>query len=161
VIVVRYAALAALALWLGGTSALALLTAPTITGAWAAPSWVSSPASEAALDMYVGLFHVLSYGCGAVLVVALLVIKFVGPPPAAFKARLAMVSLMVVCAAYSGLPIAREINRLHSTPTGIVDEPAALDAGRQRLAWLHRIDLMLMGLNVVLGASLLSWYVRD
>jgi hypothetical protein len=161
VIVVRYAALAALALWLGGTSVLGLLAAPASTGAWSAPAWLVGLSSETALDGYLSLFHVLSYTCGAILIVSLLVIKFVGPPPAAFKARLALVSLMLVCAAYSRFPLAREIKQLNSTAAGIVDEPAAFDADRQRLDWLHRIDLMLMGLNIVLGASLLTWYVRD
>jgi hypothetical protein len=76
---VRYLALAALVVWLGGMVTLSLLVAP----------------SRETLEQ----FDLLAYGCGGLIVICLLVLKFVGPPPAAFVPRLAMVVLMVAVTA--------------------------------------------------------------
>jgi hypothetical protein len=72
---VRYVALAALVIWLGGTTTLNLLTTPT-------------------RDV-MRSFDVVSVACGALIMIALLVMKFVGPPPPAFLPRLAIVAVML------------------------------------------------------------------
>ncbi len=69
-VVVRYAALAALVVWLSGMLAL------QFGDALRAPSF--------------------SLACGAVVLVSLVVIKFVGPPPRAFRPRVAIVALMLI-----------------------------------------------------------------
>jgi hypothetical protein len=68
---VRYVALAALVVWLGGTMA--------------------------ALDGEL-MRHLapLSYACGAVTLIGLFVMKFVGPPPRAFVVRSALVAVMLI-----------------------------------------------------------------
>ncbi len=82
-VVVRYAALAALVVWLAGMLTLAFgeaLRAPSV-----------------------------SLACGAVVLVSLVVIKFVGPPPRAFPVRAAIVAVMLIVAAlasYAGMPAA-------------------------------------------------------
>jgi len=75
--VVRYVALAALVIWIGGQ--------------------LTSVAGE--------IFDrpdLLAYACGSIIVAALLVMKFVGPPPHAFAPRLALVVLMLAVAAATG-----------------------------------------------------------
>jgi hypothetical protein len=72
-VVVRYAALAALVVWLAG-----MLTI-VFGGALGRP--------------------LVSLACGAVVLLSLVVIKFVGPPPRAFIPRAALVGLMIVVAA--------------------------------------------------------------
>ena len=76
-VVVRYAALAALVVWLAG-----MLT--TVFG-------------DAIRHPFV------SIGCGAIVLLSLFVIKFVGPPPRAFVPRAAIVALMLAAA---GLAVA-------------------------------------------------------
>jgi hypothetical protein len=74
---VRYVALAALVVWIGGQ--------------------LTSVGGQ--------LFDrpdLLAYACGAIIVVALLVMKFVGPPPHAFAPRFALVVLMLAIAAATG-----------------------------------------------------------
>jgi hypothetical protein len=72
-VVVRYAALAALVVWLGGT-------ATTLVG-----------------DLFrqVPLAPVI---CAAVILVSMLILKFVGPPPRAFIARMAVAAAMLAVA---------------------------------------------------------------
>ncbi len=43
----------------------------------------------------------LSYACGALIVICFLVMKFVGPPPQAFFPRLAVILLMLAVAGYA------------------------------------------------------------
>ena len=159
-IAVRYGALAALAVWLGSTSVLGLLIPPTMARALPAdPSVVAEV--DAVFDELFRLFHLLSYACGVVVLVSLLVIKFVGPPPASFKVRAALVSLMLAVAVYSGLPLNRKIRDVQSTVKGPVGALPESDPRRARLDRLHRIDMTLMSVNMALGVVLLYWYVRE
>ena len=70
-VVVRYVALVALVIWLGAMQG-ALVGSGT---AW---------------------YIAIAYGCGAVLVMCLFAMKFVGPPPRAFFVRLGIVVLMLI-----------------------------------------------------------------
>ena len=81
-LIVRYLALAALVVWLGGMVTLGLLTTP----------------SREVLQQ----FNLVAYGCGGLIIICLLVQKFVGPPPAAFVPRLGLVALMLAVAAGGG-----------------------------------------------------------
>jgi hypothetical protein len=76
---VRYVALVALVFWLGATITV---LADTLVG-----------------DIFRN-FHLIALACGAVVFAALFVMKFVGPPPHAFKPRAAIVFVMLVIAAY-------------------------------------------------------------
>jgi hypothetical protein len=70
-VVVRYVALVALVVWLGAMQRV-LVGNPTTS------------------------FIPIAYGCGAVLVLSLFALKFVGPPPRAFFIRLGIVVLMLL-----------------------------------------------------------------
>jgi len=75
---VRYVALAALVVWLGGmmTAVFSDLLRP---------------------------FHLVSLVCGAVILVSLFIMKFVGPPPHAFVPRAALTGLMLLVLGASAL----------------------------------------------------------
>jgi hypothetical protein len=70
-VVVRYVALVALVAWLGAMQSALVGNSTT----WYIP---------------------IAYGCGAVLVLCLFALKFVGPPPRAFFIRLGIVMLMLL-----------------------------------------------------------------
>jgi hypothetical protein len=78
--VVRYVALVALSLWLGDVLLLA---------GGAAPAAVRS-------------LQLVGYLCGALVLVSLFIIKFVGPPPRAFTVRAGLVLVLLVLSAYAG-----------------------------------------------------------
>jgi hypothetical protein len=105
-IVVRYATLAALVVWLAA-----------MTGA--------------RFGELVRRVDLVSYACGAATIVGLLLMKFLGPPPRGFFARIGVAALMLAVAAGSRLAPSRET------------------------------AVALMTLNVALGFSLLVWYVRE
>lgn len=79
---IRYAALAALAVWLGG---MILLLAQTTGTSVLAP------------------FDVMAAVFGATIIACLFVMKFVGLPPQAFALRAGLAFLMTALAVYTGV----------------------------------------------------------
>jgi len=106
-------------------------------------------------------FHYVAYACGAILYIALFVMKFVGPPPQAFVLRAAIVFVMLVVALYSGVPVTRELEQIQSQVSGPVSRLPEPDQRRTRFDQLHQRSTMLMTLNMGLGLVLLYWYVRE
>ena len=89
-ILVRYATLVALVIWLG-----AMVD-----------------------ERYGELFrraHLLTYACGAATVVGLFVLKFLGPPPMAFVVRVSIAVLMLTIAVAAALIATRETSNLLMT----------------------------------------------
>ena len=80
--VVRFVALIALAVWLGGM---------------VAPIWLANCA-PGALSRET---RALGYVCGGVVLVSLFMIKFLGPPPRRFPLRAGTVALMLLVALYA------------------------------------------------------------
>jgi hypothetical protein len=161
VFVVRYLALAALAAWVGGMMVLSLLAGPS-TLHWLQGTPVSDPVTGGtSISALLRLFHALAYACGGVILVCLFAIKFLGPPPHAFKLRAALVALMIAIAFYGGFGPAREMTRIESQVSGPVEALPVTDARRQRFDGLHVTSAALMVTNVMLGLALLFWYVRE
>jgi hypothetical protein len=100
VFVVRYVALVALAIWVGG------MVAPfCLLRSYDVPP-LSGP---------------LAYACGGTELVSLFILKFVGPPPRAFPLRAALVVLMlVVTAATHALRITSLVPALLNVAGGLI-----------------------------------------
>lgn len=159
---IRYVALTALVVWLGGMVILGLLVAPSTFGVLQA----SDPANGrvlagAVFGTILRRFHYVAYACGAILFLALFVMKFVGPPPQAFVVRAALVFVMLLVALYSGVPVTRELERIQAQVSGPVSRLPATDERRVRFDQLHRRSTMLMTFNMGLGLVLLYWYARE
>jgi hypothetical protein len=162
VLAVRYLALAALVVWLGGMVVLGLLVAPTTFGVLQASDPVSGlMLAGVVFGEILRRFHLLAYACGAILFVCLFVIKFIGPPPHGFAVRVGIVALMLGLALYSGVPVSREIAQLQSQVSGPISRLPETDPLRVRFDRLHWMSTMLMTLNVGLGSVLLFWYARE
>jgi hypothetical protein len=159
---IRYLALAALVVWLGGMVVLGLIVAPTTFRVLqeADPSGGRVIAGALFGDL-LAQFHWLAYACGGVVLVALFVMKFVGPPPPAFVVRAAIVAAMLAIAVYSGVPVAREIAQIQAGLAGPINALPAADPRRARFDALHRTATTLMTVNMGLGLVLLSWYARE
>lgn len=105
-IVVRFATLVALVLWLGAMTA-------------------------ARFGELLRRVDLVAYSCGAVIIVGLFVMKFIGPPPHSFAARAGIAVLMVAIA----------IGAASARMAGATDA--------------------LLAVNIVLGLVLLTWYARE
>ncbi len=98
--VVRYFALVALAIWVGGM---------------VAPFWMIRSMDVPPLS------GPLAYACGGTELLSLLVLKFVGPPPRAFPLRAVLVILMLgVAAAAQTMQVTSLIPVLLNITAGLV-----------------------------------------
>jgi uncharacterized membrane protein len=159
---VRYAALVALVLWVGGMCTLGLVVAPsTFRVLQAADPTNGRLLAGAVFGEVLRLFHYLSYACGAIVLVCLFMMKFIGPPPHAFVARSGIVVVMLLLAVYSGVPVTRELARVQAGVSGPVNRLPESDPRRIRFDRLHRTSTALMTVNIGLGLVLLFWYSRE
>jgi uncharacterized membrane protein len=140
-LILRYTALLALVVWLGGMIMLGLIVAPsTFQVLQAADPAAGRVLAGSLFGTILWHFHLVAYVCAFLMLACLVAIKFLGPPPASFIPRVAIVVVMLIVAVYSGYPIAR----------GIV-----------QLDRLHQTSTALMTVNLALGLVLLFWYVRE
>jgi hypothetical protein len=159
---VRYVALAELVLWLGSMVTIGALVAPSTfhvlqTSDPAGGRWLAG----LVLGEVFRQFHLLAYACGAVLLVCLFLMKFVGPPPHAFVVRSALVASMLSLTLYSGLRVSPDIDRLQRQAPPSLHDAAAQQERRGQLEHLHRTATTLMTVNLVLALVLLAWYARE
>ena len=159
---IRYVALLALVVWLGGMILLGALVAPsTFRMLQASDAETGRVLAGSLFGEILRLFHVLAYACGAIILACLLVMKFVGPPPQGFVLRAGIVVLMLGIALYSGVPVSREIAQIQSHVTGPINRLAHNDPRWIRFDRLHQTSTALMTINMALGLVLLFWYVRE
>ncbi len=159
---VRYVTLAALVVWLGGMAVLGLLVAPSTFRVLQAHDPATGRVLAGALfGEILRQFSVLAYACGALVLVGLLIMKFVGPPPRAFPVRAAIVVVMLALAAYAGVPVSRQIAQVQSEVSGPMNALPETDPRRVRFDRLHATSTALMTINIALGLVLLGWYARE
>ena len=131
--VVRYVALVALAIWVGGTGLLLLIAYPTL------PLVSGLGVAGIRSGTFAEILHpflALTYACAVCILACLSIVKLVGPPPRAFKLRIGLVALMLLVALYAGLPLPRSLVRIRS-------------------------QSVLLAINLAIGLVLLGWYARD
>jgi uncharacterized membrane protein len=158
----RYVYVLALVVWLGGMVLLGAIVAPTTFEVLQA----SEPIAGRALagDLFgaiLGRFHYVAYAAGAVLWLTLAVMAVLGPRPASYAIRSAIIAVMLGVALYSGFivlsrvdAIQREVGRLPSLlPAG--------DARRTEFDALHLLSTRLMLLNMAGALVLLYWEARE
>src|SRR5215208_5126719 len=106
-LVLRYAGVLALTLWVGGLLVLGAIAAPAIFEVLAVRHVVDDRlVAGAVFGEVLRRFHLLSYTCGLVLLGTLFVRGVLGPRPTMFAARVSVAFLMLAATAYSGLLIA-------------------------------------------------------
>lgn len=159
---IRFVALLALVIWLGGMIVLGLLVAHATFRVLQAQDPATGRVLAGALfGDILRRFYLLAYASGAVILLCLLMLRVVGPAPRAFLLRTAIVVAMLAVAGYAGVPVAREIARLQSRVSGPINALPDTDPLRMRFDTLHARSTTLMTANIVLGLVLLSWYIRE
>jgi hypothetical protein len=159
---VRYIALAALVVWLGGMIVLGLVVAPSTFRVLQAHDAAAGRVLAGALfGDILRQFYLVACGCGAIMLLGLFVMKFMGPPPRAFILRAAIVALMLALTAYAAGPVSRQIAQLQSQVAGPMNTLPDTDPVRIRFNRLHTTSTTLMTINIALGLVLLFWYARE
>ena len=161
-VALRYVYVLALVVWLGGMAVLGAIVAPATFQVLQA----SAPSIGRALagDLFgqiLARFHYVAYACGGIMLLSMVAMGLLGPRPRAFAVRIAIVSVMLLIALYSGFIVLTSIDALQLEAGRL---PSLLPAGdplRLRFDELHQLSTRLMMVNMAGALVLLYWEARD
>lgn len=158
----RYAGLLALVVWVGGLLVLGAIGAPSIFDVMALRQVADGRLLAGAIfGETLRRFHLLSYACGGVLLVTMLMRAVLGPRPRRFAIRAALAFVMLAATAYSGLVVSEQIARAQAAigvaPSSLPDG----DARRLQFGRLHATSTGLELIPVLGGLLLLFWELKD
>jgi hypothetical protein len=160
----RFAAVLALVVWMGGLLALGAIAAPAIFAVVARHDLPGGTALAGAIfGEALRQFHLVAYGCGAVILMSLLVRAVFGPRPRRFSIRLAIATLMLGATLYSGLVIASSIAAVQQEIGAGVPVVSLPPADPRRIAFgqLHAQSVFVQVIPLLGGLILLFWELRD
>ena len=159
---VRYVYVLALVIWLGGMVLLGAVVAPTTFQVLQASDPESGRALAGTLfGATLARFHLIAYGSGALMILALAAMRLLGPKPAAYAVRSLVVVVMLGIAAYSGMVVMARIERIQSDAGGLPSRLPAGDARRVEFDALHALSTRLMMANILGALALLYWEARE
>ena len=161
-VALRYVYVLALVIWLGGMVILGALVAPTTFQVLQSiePSAGRALAGEV-FGVTIARFHYVSYAAGGLLLVTLAAMALLGPRPAGFAVRSALVACMLAVALYSGLVVLDRIDAIQEAVGGLASRLPVGDMRRLRFDELHLLSTRLMMLNLVGALTLLYWEARE
>ena len=161
-LVLRYLATVALALWVGGLLVLGGIAAPAAFDVVAAHGIPDARGlGGAVFGEILARFHLLSYGLGVFLFVSLVARAVLGPRPGRLTARLVIVLVMLLAAGFSGFVVSERIETLRAE---IGASPAALpetDPRRSTFGRLHALSTALQLIPVLGGLALIFFELKD
>jgi glucose dehydrogenase len=161
-LVLRYAGLVALTLWVGGLLVVGGIAAPSIFDVLAARQVANARLVAGAIfGEILRRFHVMSFACGAVLLSTLVMRGVMGPRPIMFAARVGIAFLMLAAAAYSGLIVAPRIALMQSTATVAPSSLPENDPRRVEFGRLHAISTGIQLVPLLGGLFLLFRELKD
>lgn len=158
----RFLALLALVVWIGGLTVLGGIAAPVAFDVTAALHLDQSRAVAGALfGEMLRRFTLVSYGAGVILLLTLFVRRILGPRPHRWGIRTAIASLMLLASAYAGLVIA---SRIHTLQREIGVAPSSLPEGdprRVEFGRLHGVSTALQLVPLLGGLALIFWEIKE
>jgi hypothetical protein len=158
----RYAALLAIVVWVGGLFALGAIAAPAVFDVVAARHVPDGRLLGGAIfGEVLRRFHTVTYICGAVIPLSLTARAILGPRPRRFALRITLALIVLAATAYSGLIVSPQIDRLQQSvgvaPSSLpADDPRRLEFGR-----LHGLSNSVQLVPLLGGLLLLFFESRD
>ena len=160
----RFAALVAIAVWIGGLLALGAIAAPAIFDVMAARGIADARVlSGAIFGEVLRRFHLVAYGCGAALLLTLIARAVLGPRPRRFAARLGVAAVMLAAALYAGLVLHEQIAALQREIGAGVSASSLPEGDPRRVAFgrLHGRSAIVQFVPILGGLLLLFWELGD
>jgi hypothetical protein len=157
----RYAALLALVVWVGGVTVLGGVVAPAAFDVLGGSGPAGRTLAGAVFADVLRRFHLVSYVCGGVLLASLLVRAVLGPRPRRFAVRIAIAVVMLGASVWSGLVLAPRIERAQRDLAVPLSTLAADDPRRTAFDRMHGTSTGLQLVPVLGGLALLFWELRD
>lgn len=161
-VILRYAYLLAMAVWLGGMVSVGAVVAPSLFQTLQSVDPVEGRAlAGEAFKAILSRFHFVAYGCGVIATASLVAMALLGPRPRHFGVRLVIVMAMLGLALYSGLRVLTEIDTIQAIVGTLPSRLPAADPRRVRFDALHQLATRLMMVNIVGALGLLWWDATD
>jgi hypothetical protein len=158
----RYAALVAVALWIGGVVVLGAVAAPAIFDTMAARGVSEGRVlAGAVFGEAFRRFHLVSYACGVVIIGSLVLRAALGPRPTGMATRLGIAVAMLAASLYSGLALSGKIERARADAGGAPSSLAETDPRRIAFGRLHMLSTLLQIVPVAGGLVLLFRELTD
>ena len=158
----RYAALLALVVWVGGLFALGAIAAPATFDVVAARQLPDGRLVAGAIfGEILRRFHHVGYICGVVLTLSLTARAVLGPRPRRFALRAGLALAMLAAVVYSGLVVSPQIERLQ-TISGVA--PSSLPEGdprRVEFGRLHGMSTAIQLVPILGGLILMFWEIKE
>lgn len=158
----RYVALLALVVWIGGLVALGAIAAPVAFDVTAARQLPEARLVAGALfGEMLRRFTLVSYAVGGVLLLSLLARRILGPRPQRFAWRAGTVLLMLAATAYAGIFVASRIQQLQQRIGAAPSSLAETDPRRVEFGRLHALSTALQLVPLLGGLALLYWELKE
>jgi len=161
-LVLRYAALLTLVVWVGGLIVLGGIVAPSVFDVIAARNVPDGRLlAGAVFGEILHRFYFVTYVAGATLLLTLVIRAILGPRPRRFAWRAALAVLMLGTSVYSGVALARRIDRLQRDIGAAPSTLAADDPRRVEFGRLHGLSTGLQLVPLLGGLSLIYWELKE
>lgn len=157
----RYAALLALVVWVGGLVVLGGVVAPAMFDVLGASGAAGRVSAGAVFSSVLGRFHLVSYGCGGVVIASLVARAVLGPRPRRFAIRVAIAAAMLAASGWFGFVVAPQVARVQAEIGGLPSNLPEQDNRRETFVRLHRLSTTLELVPFIGGLALLFWELRD
>ena len=160
----RFATVLAIAVWIGGLLALGAVAAPAIFDVVALRQVPDGRMlSGAIFGDVLRRFHLVSYGCGALILVSLVTRAVLGPRPRRFSLRFTVATLMLAASLYSGIVLSSRIHRVQHE-IGVSTSPSSLPANdprRLEFGRLHGQSTLIQLVPLIGGVVLMLFELKD
>ena len=158
----RYAALVAAALWVGGLVTLGAVAAPSIFDTIAVRGVSEGRILAGAIfGEAFRRFHLVAYACGAVIIASLMLRAALGPRPVHLGLRLGIAVVMLGASLYSGFVVSAQIDRLRVEAGGAPSSLPEGDPRRTAFGRRHALSTLLEIVPLTGGLFLLFRELTD
>jgi uncharacterized membrane protein len=157
----RYAAVLALAVWVGGLIALAAVVAPAMFDVLGAMGAGGRLQAATIFAEALRRFDRFAFICSGVLLVSLAARAVLGPRPRRFAVRAGIAGLMLAATLWTAFVIAPSIERTQREIGGLPSSLPPNDARRIEFGRLHQLATALGFVPLAGGLTLLFWELKD
>jgi uncharacterized membrane protein len=158
----RYVALLALVVWVGGLIALGAIAAPATFDVMAARQVADGRLlAGAVFGEVLRRFFYVSCGAAAVIFLSLIARRVLGPKPRHAGIRAGILVLMTAAMLYAGVVVAGRIAAIQATITVAPSALPPADARRVEFGRLHGISSALQLVPLIGGLALIFWELKE
>lgn len=160
-IALRYVYVVALVFWVGGLLTLGSVVAPAAFAVLDPQGGAGGSDAAALVGEALRRFHLVAWAAGTTLLVALVVMKVIGPRPPGFGFRVGLVSAMLALSLTAGLVVDPRIAAMRVSAGVPIRTLDADDPRRVAFGRLHGLSTALMAMTAAGGLVLCYWETRE